>query len=50
MIHIQYSPDKDSIRGIEGTIARQYFSVLDEFIVKQRRLLLYRKNKETTER
>lgn len=36
MIQIQYSPDKDSIRGIEGTIARQYFSVLDEFIVKQR--------------
>lgn len=36
MIQIPYSPDKDSIRGIEGTIARQYFSVLDEFIVKQR--------------
>lgn len=37
MLEIPKQTDKDSIRGIEGIIAREYFSVLDELIVKQRK-------------
>lgn len=36
MLEIKNSKNKDSIRGIEGTIAREYFSVLDELIIKQK--------------
>ncbi|MDD7363371.1 MAG: type I-C CRISPR-associated endonuclease Cas1c [Firmicutes bacterium] len=37
MLEIKSTSNKDSIRGIEGTIARIYFSVLDELILKQRK-------------
>ena len=36
MLEIRNCSNKDSVRGIEGTIARFYFSVLDELIIKQR--------------
>lgn len=36
MKEIEGCSNKDSVRGIEGAIARVYFSVLDELIVKQR--------------
>ena len=36
MAEIKTCKDKDSLRGMEGVIARLYFSVLDELIVKQR--------------
>lgn len=36
MKEIKGCTNKDSVRGIEGVIARVYFSVLDELIVKQR--------------
>ena len=37
MKEIVRSDNKDSIRGIEGNIAREYFSALDELILKQRK-------------
>ncbi len=37
MDEIRISEDKDQIRGIEGTIARVYFSVFDELIINQRK-------------
>lgn len=36
MLEIKECNNKDSIRGIEGTIAKDYFSVLNELIVKQK--------------
>lgn len=36
MKEITKANNKDTIRGIEGNIAREYFSALDELIVKQR--------------
>ena len=36
MKEIIRSDNKDSIRGIEGNIARKYFSALDELILKQK--------------
>lgn len=36
MKEIIKAKDKDSIRGVEGSIAKEYFSSLDELIVKQR--------------
>lgn len=36
MQELKIAQNKDSIRGIEGNIAREYFSVLDELILKQR--------------
>lgn len=36
MGQIRSCQNKDNLRGIEGLIAREYFSVLDELIIKQR--------------
>lgn len=36
MLEIPKSKSKDELRGIEGKIASEYFSVFDELIVKQR--------------
>lgn len=36
MLEIKNCENKDSVRGIEGIIAKGYFSVLDELIIKQR--------------
>lgn len=36
MLEIKSCSDKNSLRGLEGLVARIYFSVLDELIVKQR--------------
>ncbi len=36
MIQIPNSADKDSVRGMEGLIARTYFSVLNELILKHK--------------
>lgn len=36
MLDITKADNKDTVRGLEGTIAREYFSVLDELIIKQR--------------
>lgn len=36
MKQITKASNKDTIRGIEGNIAREYFSAIDELIIKQR--------------
>ncbi|MFP5527884.1 type I-C CRISPR-associated endonuclease Cas1c [Peptococcus simiae] len=42
MLKIQSAPDKDSVRGLEGLIARTYFAVLDELILKQKEDFYFR--------
>ena len=41
MEQIKLASDKDSLRGIEGSIARIYFSVFDELILKNREIFYF---------
>lgn len=36
LIDVKFSNDKDSLRGLEGVIARAYFDIFDETIIQQR--------------